>query len=244
MVPVIQKSNDIFIVEFPKSGITWLSTIIANINLMESGLKQRATYYNIQQLIPDIHISRNISDKAIWPFPNIRFIKSHFKYCPLYKNIIYLVRNPVSVLNSYYNFTISRKQFKGSFKKFINDSKFGIEAWIRHVDGWMKKNNSQRMHVIKFEELKDNPIQTIRDLYTNLGIMAEKNTIENAIELANITNMKISEKHYNNFDPGRKVSFIGKGESKTELVNPDLKREIIKKSKHILISLGYDIDTL
>ncbi len=51
-LPNCQRHDDVYLVEFPKSGITWLSTIISNCFLQYSGKKQQATFYNIQQLIP------------------------------------------------------------------------------------------------------------------------------------------------------------------------------------------------
>ena len=81
-LPTKQKNSDIYIVEFPKSGITWFSTLIANINLIESHSIQRATFYNIQQLVPDIHMNRNVLDSPMWETPKCRFIKSHFEFCP------------------------------------------------------------------------------------------------------------------------------------------------------------------
>lgn len=74
------RHDDVYIVELPKSGITWLSTIIANINLLESNEKIKITFYNVHQYIPDIHSSLNINYHPLWSFPKFRFIKSHDTY--------------------------------------------------------------------------------------------------------------------------------------------------------------------
>ena len=38
LYPINPKHDDVYIVEFPRSGITWLSTLIANVNLLASSL--------------------------------------------------------------------------------------------------------------------------------------------------------------------------------------------------------------
>jgi hypothetical protein len=76
-VPRNPKHDDIFIVEFPKSGITWLSNIIGNIELLLNNKKENITYYNVVKYIPDIHQVRNA---PINRFSDRTFIKSHLKY--------------------------------------------------------------------------------------------------------------------------------------------------------------------
>jgi hypothetical protein len=45
--------NDVFLVEFPKSGITWLSFLIANSLLKNHD--ENVTFYNYHKYIADIH---------------------------------------------------------------------------------------------------------------------------------------------------------------------------------------------
>jgi hypothetical protein len=238
-LPIKQKNSDIYIIEFPKSGITWLSTLIANINLIESHSSQRATFYNIQQLVPDIHMNRNILDAPMWGIPRCRFIKSHFEFCPSYNHVIYLVRNPVSVMSSYYHYNSMLKKFNGTFKEFLNDKRFGLQAWKRHVKSWIfAGDSSQRVHMIRYEDLKENPFEVLKSLYKNLGIKLSERSIDEAIELSSFKNMKLSENFYKSFNPNTSLIFVREGKAKTEIDEP-LEQFILDNTKEIRERIGY-----
>lgn len=238
-LPSKQKNSDIYIVEYPKGGITWFSTIVANINLIESNNKQRATYYNIQQLIPDIHMNRNILDEPMWDIPRCRFIKSHHEWCPYYNHIIYLVRNPVSVMNSYFHYTTMLNQFTGTFEEFVKDKNFGLEAWKSHVESWLLRgDSSQRVHMLKYEDLQENPNKTMKNLYKNLGFIIQDDIINKAIELSSFGSMKQDESHYKMYNPNTSLVFVREGKSKVE-INKNIEQYILDNTKDIRKMIGY-----
>jgi len=72
------KHDDIFIVEFPKSGTTWLNNIIGNIELLLNNKKRK---YNLLQCckIYSRHSSNKRSIHKSFFFDRT-FIKSHLKY--------------------------------------------------------------------------------------------------------------------------------------------------------------------
>lgn len=238
-LPNKQKNSDIYLVEFPKSGITWFSTIIANINLLESSSKQKATYYNIQQLIPDIHMNRDILDEPIWDFPKCRFIKSHHKWCPFYNHVIYLVRNPVSVMNSYYRYATTLNQFQGTFEEFVKNANLGLEHWKSHVNSWLiRGDSSQRIHLIKYEELIENPELALNRLYSNLGFNISMGTINTAIELSDFDSMKASETLYKEYNPNTSLDFVREGKPKV-VVDKAVEKYILENTVEIRKVIGY-----
>jgi len=239
ILPNNPSNSDLYIVEFPKGGITWFSTIVANINLLESNSKQRATYYNIQQLIPDIHMNRNILDEPMWSVPKCRFIKSHFEWCPYYNHVIYLVRNPVSVMDSYYHYTTMLNQFNGTFEEFVKDKKFGLETWKNHVNSWiLRGDSSQRVHMLKYEDLKEKPLETIQSLYKNLGFEIETEVINTALNLSSFENMKENETHYKKFNPNTSLVFVREGKSKVK-IDISVEKYILDNTKEIREKIGY-----
>jgi len=229
------RHDDTYIVEFPKSGITWLSTLIANINLLESNENAYATFYNIHQYIPDIHTSKDLHYKPLWNFPKYRFIKSHDIYNKNYNFVIYLIRDPYRVMNSYYLFTQQLGIFNGTFDEFVKNPNYGIEKWINHVESWLNRDiSSQRIHLIKYEDLINNTLDIMKNLYDDLGIKVSLTNINKAIELSNINNMKISEeKHCLNNPHYYDLSFIGQGKGLYAInMNDDVKQYITKKIKN------------
>ena len=109
------RSSDIFIVEFPKSGITWLSYLLANIELRLAGLNQRVTFFNVNLFIPGVE---NLKKLAVDRKFRHTFIKTHETYTPDFPWIVHLVRNPVDVMVSYYNYRLDH-DYHGDFDAFL-----------------------------------------------------------------------------------------------------------------------------
>src|SRR5262249_53515567 len=134
--PVDHLRSDLYLVEFPKSGITWLSFLVANVNLLLSGRgDQEATFFNIHDLVPDIHVGRQLGPPATLK-PGYRIIKSHNSFNPLYYKVVYLARDPRHVMPSYHAFLRELGHRDWSLEEMVRDPTFGIRAWCRHVHGW------------------------------------------------------------------------------------------------------------
>ena len=222
-LPLNPMHDDIYVVEFPKSGITWLQHILGNIELQLAGYKNEfITYYNHHKYLPDIH---QIRESNINRFLNRTFIKSHSEYNPYYYFVIYLVRNPIDVMISYYNFMLAYG-YKEDFFTFVKNEQYGIKAWKNHINSWMyNKVDAQRIHLIRYEDLVSNTLKTIKNLYINLGVEIGDSIIEMAIEKSNLHNMKKYEDHYKKYNPNaRKMNFVGKeGKIKKENI---MKKEV------------------
>jgi hypothetical protein len=212
--PKNPKHDDVYIVEFPKSGITWLSTLIANTNLLESSEKAKATFYNIHQFIPDIHTSQELHNMPLWDFPKYRFIKSHDVYNKNYNFVIYLVRDPYRVMNSYYLFCKQLGSFSGSFDEFVKDPIFGIKAWTEHVNSWLQRGvTAQRIHFVRYEDLIAKPFEVLQKVYINLGLLVNDESIHKAISLSDMESMAKNEEFYNVNNPNNDdFTFVGKGQ--------------------------------
>jgi hypothetical protein len=241
-LPVQKRHSDVYLVSFPSSGATWLSTILANINIIKSGLNCSATFYNYNQYIPDIHNSRDVYDLPT-SFPGFRIIKSHSTYNPYYKFVIYTVRNPYSTMKSYYNFTQYYGNYKGSLIEFIKDNNNGINAWINHVESWLSQPVLD-LHLVTYEGLKVNPNVELSKLFQNIGMDVDSETLSKAIELSSLSKMKHSENEYANNNPGYKYQFVKEGKEKTE-IEQEAKSIIYDSTSDIcreILHIKYDRD--
>ncbi len=217
--------DDIYIVEFPKSGITWLQHILGNIELQLAGKKDEyITFYNHHKYLPDIH---QVRGAKINRFLERTFIKSHSEYNPYYYFVIYLIRNPFDVMVSYYNFLLNHGQ-KLTFEKFVKSSR-GIILWKRHINSWnYKKTDAQRIHFIKYENLVNNTQFEINSLYKNLGVTISNEIINTSIDNSSINNMSNLEDHYKKYNVNYTMSFVGKKNKlkKEELLTTEIKQYI------------------
>lgn len=199
--------DDIYLVEFPKSGVTWLQHLIGNIELQLAKKNEIITFYNFHKYLPDIH---QLKGANIQRHFERTFIKSHSLYNPYYYFVIYLVRNPYDVMVSYYNFLL-HKGYEKTFESFVKDKRVGILAWRKHVSSWIhKKIEAQRMMIIKYENLISSTRQELKNIYLNLGLDLPEEIIKNAIQSSTIENMRRSEEHYRLYNPNYTMSFVGK----------------------------------
>lgn len=235
LIPKNSRHDDIYIVEFPKSGVTWLSFIIANISLKQdsSSDQESVTFYNSHRYVIDVHQLRNSS---INENKKIRFIKSHAEHTPYYYFVIYLLRNPFDVMVSYYNFMYDHG-VNMDFEEFVKSEQYGISKWVVHINSWLKSGtNAQRIHLLKYENLKSDPIKEINNLYLNLGFSINDEIIKEALSLSDMTLMRESEDHYRKHNPNYNMSFVGSKNKrkKEDLLNDTIRKYIIENSKEIL----------
>lgn len=202
--------NDFYVVEFPKSGITWLSTILANMALISSGRKEIASYTAAHLFVPDIHITRNIG-AMIYDTPPVRFIKSHAEFNPNYNFVIYLARHPLDVMKSYYRFLKETGDYSfNTFDDFCRSNTVGINAWKKHVNSWFDGTViCQRVHLCRYENFLENPESEIELISTNFGWAIDPSIIKIAIEQSSLQFMKDSERLYKSRNPRYTMTFIG-----------------------------------
>lgn len=232
-IPKNPMHNDIYIVEFPKSGITWLSHLLGNIELQLENKSEKITFYNHHRYIIDIHQTRGALINRIL---QRTFIKSHDKFNPYYFFVIYLIRNPFDTMISYYNYSLGFGYDK-SFKEFVSDKKLGINSWLDHINSWYyKKNDPQKLHFIKYENLILDTENEMKNLYSSLGVGLSDDVIKKALEFSSLDYMKKMESHYANFNPNRTLSFVGKDKKikKDSLLTKEIELLIFNKTKNEL----------
>lgn len=228
--------DDIYIVEFPKSGITWLTFLIGNIEQCLNGSKEEITYYNRHKYIPSAELTTKANITRSW---SRFFLKSHAEYNKEFHFVIYLVREPIDVMVSYYNFMIALG-YKASFETFVKSPSYGISAWKRHVNSWTKiKNGSQRILYVKYEDMLESPELVLKKLYLNLGLGLDAKTINYAIERSSLSYMMESESLYLEANPRYTMPFVGKKGKilKEDLMTKQLENYIKKEVEELKIPI-------
>jgi hypothetical protein len=230
-IPSNPKHNDIYLVEFPKSGITFLTFLIGNIELKRNKIDDtKMSFFNTHRFIPDVHLLNKIPlDRKL----KNAFMKSHSSYQSEYGHVVYLIRNPLDVMVSFYNYMIGFGN-SDSFEDFIKSPVYGIDAWISHVKSWTNQlDTNQKIILIRYEDLVSSTKETIISIYDQLGVSLQDEDIKFAIDNSSLSSMKKSEEIYTNHSPIYSKSFVGSSGklSKDQLVNNDIKNYINKKIK-------------
>lgn len=185
--------DDLYIVEFPKSGVTWLTFILSNIIIKENNLKNNVNFFNSNDFIIDIHTSNKELFQKL-ETPGYRIFKSHSEFNPFYRKIVYLWRDPKDVMKSYYRMMTGLGYYNGSYLDFVQNEKYGIHAWIRHISHWINKSNmNQRIYFINYENLKKNTEEEIKKLLSSIGWDVKQESISDAIKKSDIKQMQLLE---------------------------------------------------
>ena len=155
---------------FPRSGNTWLRTIVAEIIYGKSG----KSLGEIGNFVPDIHV-HNV-DRMHLKHP--RVIKSHFNFTEEYKRVIYVTRDPRDVFISYHKYLLQRNRYENSLENFIVDvceGKIFPGTWRQHVNSWIletarnDRNEDTNLLVVKYENLIEETEQNILRIADFLG---------------------------------------------------------------------------
>lgn len=150
-----------------------------------------------------------------------RFIKSHlhakfFKRqlegtntCPKF---IIVIRNPNSVLVSSYHFYKSVFQYKGTWDQFFQlaakDKRLLYGDYINHVLSWVKYQDHQKVHFLKYEDLKSDPSLHIQGVAEFLHKPLTKETVDMIVHETSFDSMKVrsQDQYAPNFFREGKVS--------------------------------------
>jgi hypothetical protein len=185
--------DDVFIVSYPKSGNTWTRFLIANLAYPE----QPATFGNINQLTPD---PEALSKRQLSRMRRPRLIKSHQYFDPRYPKVIYIVRDPRDVAVSQYYFHLKRRLLPDDFPierfvtNFVAGSTSVYGSWGENVASWLATRfGLPNFLLLRYEEMIPRAQEELARVASFLGIDADRQRIERAVELSSAERMREME---------------------------------------------------
>lgn len=169
---------DCVISSYPKSGRTWLRSILGKYFELAYGVNFSLYFEENKNL------------------PKILFIHDNFLARNLnYKKAIFLIRDPRDVIVSYYHHLTKREDFYyKSISKFIRDRRYGIKKTIDFMENFKEiKELKDEFLFIKYEDLRENTFSEMKKLLVFLEVKVEKSLLEKAIEEMEFSKMQKKE---------------------------------------------------
>ncbi|XP_067664626.1 sulfotransferase 1C2-like [Haliotis asinina] len=200
------KADDILLLAYPKSGTHWLWEITS---MLLQGKAQTIPHWKgsvMVELQPQ---------EVIDAFPRSpRVLNTHIRYNQLPVQarekkcrIIFVLRNPKDVAVSFFNHHRSFKCYYGNYNgtlgghlPFFLSGKTDYGSWFEYVLEWEKDIEAQQdrhqIHVVYYEDLKENLLKEIRKLAVFLGLPADDSLYGAVAEKCSFENMKFDKKPY------------------------------------------------
>ncbi len=155
------EAQDTYLVSFPRSGSTWLRTIVINALYPEADSNPEV----FNRLFPGVSILRlGLVRRA----PRPRLISTHALRLPVIKRPIYLVRDGRDAVVSYYHYTITRQNRELTFEHWLDGYLLGHYGprWDQHVESWLgQQATPEPLKVLRFERLKAEPLEVVKEFF-------------------------------------------------------------------------------
>ncbi|MDM8553376.1 sulfotransferase domain-containing protein [Desulfococcaceae bacterium HSG7] len=233
--------DDIFLVSYPRSGNTWVRTIIANY-LTEKSSDQ----YMLSEVFPEIPKDRQLCNFIHRP----RFIKSHEPFLQGYPQVIYLVRDCRDVLVSLYHFqlryqSISTKLGLDAFiYEYLDGKHHKFGDWGEHVRSWTQSRQSG-MLLIRYEDLLKETEREITRIIIYAGLTPDPERIVTAVANATFDKMKKNSEQRTLYstlgERDMRIPFVrvgSEGQWRKELTT-ETSNKILEKYRNYMTLLGY-----
>jgi hypothetical protein len=198
------RPTDVFLVGHPKSGNTWLAYMLAV--LLEKKRGGRATLANVQDFVPAVHArDSEIARYSGLPSPRI-FRNEGPRYADDYPKTIYIVRDPRAVLLSWYHHFLH--DYAGETQPFdafldtvftygnINRAERHIVRWDRQVLEWFARARSQRVWVVRYEDLIKDRRAVLEQAIEFIGLPRDEPAFDEAVARGSFENMRREEQLY------------------------------------------------
>ena len=186
--------DDTFIVSYPKSGNTWTRFLIANLLQPDKPI----TLVDMDRIVPDRY---GQTRQFFNTLPRPRFIKDHGAFNPLYKNVIYIVRDPRDVVISGYHFMIKGERLEEGYTlerfvhRFAKEAKSPYGSWGENVASWMAtRGDRPRFLLLRYEDMLAQPSRELGKVASFLGLEASPDRLAQAVERGSADSMRKLEK--------------------------------------------------
>ncbi|XP_050405186.1 sulfotransferase 6B1 [Patella vulgata] len=223
MRDVKTRVDDVFIIEYAKSGLHWIYEDVAMLRRGETELMNSIMELNHIDFLTPALVNQMTSPRTMCTHRYSNELPADMldQKC----KIIQLVRNPKDVCVSYFHHLREMKslEYGGSFDDFISLYKRGdvpFNSWEDHFLHWKKfkhDNPGYPIHTIRYEDMKSRPVEEIKKMADFLDISCSEMMCQNIALATAFAKMKQQKESLENkflyaFKSGKEIMYR-KGET-------------------------------
>ena len=173
----------------------------------------------------------------------------------LYPKTIYIMRDPRSVLVSYYHHALhDLGEHEWTLDAYVEEMlTYGcikrlepeLVRWDKHVSSWLERSKHQPVKFVKYEEMKRDRRRVLEDVIKFIGFACDDEDIALAVEQGSFENMRKNEETYGaepySGTKGERGYFVrnGKVDGWKKELPPDLAARIEREFSATMRLAGY-----
>lgn len=205
--------RDVIFVSYPKSGSTWLTFMLAEL-IWGEGQQQKITDSRFIPTVPLKHLcERRLPGGG-------RILRTHERYRPCCRKVIYMARDGRDVLTSLY-YQIQRVTgLEADFSEFLDfyfDKRAaGAGLWHEHVLNWLDSSpfRTGAGLLVRYEDMKRDARHELERCAEFLELRITPDQLDNAMAVGSLDAMRQSEKRTERVkhrEKGDPIAFVRKG---------------------------------
>ena len=190
------RPSDVFISSYPRSGTTltqWILYLLTH--------EEQPDPTHLTKVSPWFERSLAIGELTaadLAQFPSPRVFKSHLprEWLPDGARYIYVERDGLDVLVSYFHFYQAYLGFEGTLDDFYHrfmDGRVQYGSWFEHVAGWRERASNPDVLIVRYEDLLHERKATIERLIEFLGWDCDERLVDRAVIESSFDAMKRRE---------------------------------------------------
>ena len=190
------RPTDVFISSYPRSGTTltqWILYLLTH--------DEQPDPAHLTKVSPWFERSLAIGELAgsdLERFPSPRVFKSHLprQWLPDGARYIYVERDGLDVLVSYFHFYRAYLGFEGSLDEFhrrFMDGRVQYGSWFEHVAGWRERASDPDVLIVRYEDMLSDRKASIERMVEFLGWERDERWVDRAVIESSFDAMKRRE---------------------------------------------------
>ncbi|XP_074393520.1 sulfotransferase 6B1-like isoform X2 [Zonotrichia albicollis] len=197
------RRDDVILAGYPKSGTNWLSQILTDlIAISQKKTPGSESSVNAEEQEAYLEVGDAGKYERMTKLPSPRLMVTHLRPENLPKSIfqsnakiLLLIRNPKDVATSYFHFS-NGLAFLPSYETwddFFTDFMTKKMAWgcyLEYLSEWNKYADKENIMTITYEEVKENPALSVKNIATFFGIPLTEEQLQLVVERSSFQSMK------------------------------------------------------
>ncbi|MGB5415115.1 MAG: sulfotransferase domain-containing protein [Polyangiales bacterium] len=190
------RQSDVFISSYPRSGTTltqWILYLLTHDPQPDpTHLTKVSPWFERSLAIGELRAS------DLERFPSPRIFKSHLprEWLPDGARYVYVERDGLDVLLSYFHFYRAYLGFEGSLDEFHRrfiEGRLQYGSWFDHVAGWRARASDPDVLIVRYENLLTDRKASIRGIVEFLGWDCDERCVDRALIESSFDAMKKRE---------------------------------------------------